>query len=175
MFGKKSGWLTTAQLLNTAFLNGTNGVEFDGGGGSAVATGDINGDGTTDLLIGGTGVAGNYVIFGKNPLLPKTTVSTTNGSKSATVASAAGLIIGQTVSSANIPAGTTITAISGTTITLSANATATASGTVLAVTDVILNSSFLNGIYGSEFDALTNPGVGPVRHCNGRRQWRRHC
>lgn len=57
-----------------------------------------------------------------------TTISTTNTSPTATVASATGLLIGQYVVSTNVPAGTTILAISGTTLTLSANATATASG-----------------------------------------------
>lgn len=64
-----------------------------------------------------------------NRIQVSTTVNTTNSSTSAVVASASGLIVGQTVVSANIPSGTTITAISGLTITLSATATATASGT----------------------------------------------
>jgi microcystin-dependent protein len=58
-----------------------------------------------------------------------TTLDTTNASSSAVVASAANLAIGMTVVSANIPAATTIIAITGTTLTLSANATATANGT----------------------------------------------
>jgi hypothetical protein len=64
-----------------------------------------------------------------------TTISTTNLSTSATVASATGLGIGMYVVSANIPAGTTITDISGTTLTLSANANATASGTAARFSD----------------------------------------
>jgi hypothetical protein len=64
-----------------------------------------------------------------NRIQVSTTVSTTDTSTSAIVASATGLIVGQFVVSANIPAGTTITAISGLTITLSLAATATASGT----------------------------------------------
>lgn len=64
-----------------------------------------------------------------NRIQVSTTISTTNLNTSATVASATGLSIGMKIVSANIPAGTTITAISGTTITLSGNASATASGT----------------------------------------------
>lgn len=64
-----------------------------------------------------------------NRIQLSTTISTTNLNTSATVASADGLCIGMKVVSANVPAGTTITAISGTTLTLSAQASATASGT----------------------------------------------
>ncbi len=63
-----------------------------------------------------------------NRIQRSTTISTTNGSPTATVASAAGLVIGMTVVSANVQAGTVINDISGTTLTLSANATATAGG-----------------------------------------------
>lgn len=58
-----------------------------------------------------------------------TTISTTSASPTATVASATGLAVGMYVVSTNVPAGTTITAISGLTLTLSGNASGTASGT----------------------------------------------
>lgn len=64
-----------------------------------------------------------------NRIQRSTTISTTSGSPTATVASATGLVIGMYVVSTNVPAGTTITAISGTTLTLSGNASATAGGT----------------------------------------------
>lgn len=64
-----------------------------------------------------------------NRLQKSTTISTTSGSASATVASATGLYVGQYIFSTNVPAGTTISAISGTTVTMSQNATATAAGT----------------------------------------------
>jgi hypothetical protein len=54
-----------------------------------------------------------------------TTISTTSGSPTATVASATGLFIGMFVSHPKVPSGTKITAISGTTLTLSNNASAT--------------------------------------------------
>lgn len=64
-----------------------------------------------------------------NRIQTSTTITTTNGSNSATVGSASNLARGMFIVSANVPAGTTITAISGTTITMSANASAPASGT----------------------------------------------
>lgn len=59
-----------------------------------------------------------------------TTITTTAGSAAASVASNSGLAVGQTITSANIPAGTTITAISGTNLTLSTGTGVTAGGTV---------------------------------------------
>jgi autotransporter-associated beta strand protein len=56
-----------------------------------------------------------------------TMLTTTSGSDTATVASVAGLSVGQTIAAnGNLPAGTTITAINGLTLTLSSNATGTA-------------------------------------------------
>lgn len=63
-----------------------------------------------------------------NRLQIAATISTTNNDNEITVNSVAGLGIGMYVIANGIPAGTTITDISGTTVTLSANATATASG-----------------------------------------------
>jgi microcystin-dependent protein len=54
------------------------------------------------------------------------TITTTSGVPTAAVSSAAGLVIGMKIVSANVPSGTTITAISGTTITMSANASVSA-------------------------------------------------
>ena len=179
--------------LTATFLNGTStgGIELDGvavdealtatptwsygNAHQALASGDVNGDGIADILIGaigGTGGAGSgpgvvYGVFGtKSSMLPVTTVSTTSGSAAATVASYTGLMVGQTVYSANIPVGTTISACGGTAyaaactqtgITLSANATATAAGTALNVTSTPLGSTFLNGSSGV---ALATAGGG---------------
>ena len=54
-----------------------------------------------------------------------TTISTTSGSPTATVASATGLFIGMYVNHPKVPFGTKINAIVSTTLTLSANATGT--------------------------------------------------
>jgi hypothetical protein len=73
VFGKSGAWSGTATLLNSAFLNGTNGAEFDGGttnyqAGRSVAIGDINGDGKGDLVIGELMSASGgsaFVVWGK--------------------------------------------------------------------------------------------------------------
>lgn len=82
VFGRKSGWSGTTTTLDSSFINGVNGVEFDGIGsdaadgydaGYSVAAGDVNGDGISDLIIGapdadpdGNRWAGSvYVVFGK--------------------------------------------------------------------------------------------------------------
>lgn len=57
------------------------------------------------------------------------TLTTTNGNASATVGSATGLALGMQISSANVTAGTTITAISGVTVTMSAGATGSGTNT----------------------------------------------
>lgn len=64
-----------------------------------------------------------------NIIQKQPTISTTSGNPSATISSATGIVKGMTIISANVPAGTTITAIVGTTITMSGNASGTASGT----------------------------------------------
>ena len=164
VFGRRGSWPVTATTMNSTFLNGANGIEFDDTGvygiGPSVAAGDINGDGYADIIIGAAqtnSAAGSaYVVFGGNPILPNTTV-TTNSTTSATVGSYTGLIVGQGLySSGYITAGTTITACGATTsgaactqtgITLSASATA--SGTVpLAVISTPLSAAFLNGVNG---------------------------
>jgi microcystin-dependent protein len=100
---------------------------------AAIATSYGAGDGSTTFnvpdLRGRVGV-GKDDMGGSpaNRAQVSTTINTTNGASTASVASAAGLAIGMTVVSANIPAATTIAAINGTTLTLSANATGTASG-----------------------------------------------
>lgn len=67
-----------------------------------------------------------------NRLQVATTITTTNSSATATVASATGLSLGMYAIASTIPAGTTISAISGTTVTLSTGAGVTA-GTGTAV------------------------------------------
>jgi len=77
IFGKTSGWSATATTVTSAFLNGTNGFELDGTvgvqhvsgyQGTGIAVGDVNGDGITDLILGGPGGSGAndaYVVFGQ--------------------------------------------------------------------------------------------------------------
>jgi hypothetical protein len=74
VFGKASGWPGSAQALNAAFLNGTNGVEYDGpaandSAGASVASGDYNGDGISDIAIAapnsGNNPGADYILFGQ--------------------------------------------------------------------------------------------------------------
>lgn len=73
----------------------------------------------------------NGTIAGWAALAAETTGTTTEGSPTVTVASATGIVDGQTLYGTGIPLNTTIT-ISGTTVTMSNNATAAGSGVNLA-------------------------------------------
>lgn len=167
VFGHPGPWPATTSF--STLLDGTHAIRLDGAAsndyaGMSVAAGDVNGDRVADILIGANQSPYNYgaqngkayLIFGGANILPKTTVNTSGGSNSVTVASAGGMVVGQTVYSTNIPFGTTITAISGTTLTLSQNATATASGTALAISTTPLN--FVNGTNGAEIDGGASTG-----------------
>lgn len=77
------------------------------------------------------------------------TITTTNGSATATVGSATGLSIGMYVESANVPDGVTITAISGTTLTLSTGSGVTA-GTNTAARFSLLHDAQTLGMAGGE-------------------------
>lgn len=72
-------------------------------------------------------VGGVEAVADPNPVT--TNLTTTNGSASATVASATGITVGMIVTNADVPAGTSVLAIVGTTVTLSANATGGATAT----------------------------------------------
>jgi hypothetical protein len=86
VFGKSSGF---AASLDLSTLNGTNGFRIDGStagessGRSVSSAGDVNGDGFSDLLIGGynTGAGQGYVIFGKSSAFASSmTLSSLTGS-----------------------------------------------------------------------------------------------
>ena len=67
--------------------------------------------------------------------------------------STSGLIIGQFISASTLPLNTFIAGINDTAITLSSGAGVTAGNNKLMyVTSTPLNSTYLNGVYGSEFD-----------------------
>jgi hypothetical protein len=89
-----------------------------------------------------------------NKLQIATTITTTNASTSATVASAAGLTVGMYVISANVPDGATITAINGTTITLSAAASAPGTGTAVRFS-ILKNAEALGATGGTISGVLT--------------------
>jgi microcystin-dependent protein len=84
-----------------------------------------------------------------NNMQVATGVTTTNGSASATVDSAAGLAIGMTVVSANIPAGYTVVGISGTTVTLNSGTNVGAGTSVAARFGFIADAQGLGAKGGS--------------------------
>ncbi len=87
----------------------------------------------------------NGMVVGQS-IFGATTVSMTTsiGSKTATVSSAAGLVIGEPVTGPNLIAGTIISGISGTTLTLST--AATASGAMTAVFDPIAANTTISAL-----------------------------
>lgn len=88
-----------------------------------------------------------------NRMQRSTTISTTNGSPTATPASMTGLAVGMTIVSTNVPAGTTITAVGSTTITMSGNASATASGTA-ARFSMLVDAQVLGKVGGTDVHTL---------------------
>lgn len=101
-----------------------------------------NGDGLTTFTLPdkrGFISAGRDNMVGVSPrniLQVTTTMTTTGGSPTATVASATGVAAGMTVVNPNVTPGTTISSISGTTVTLSANATNNGIGVVTRISMV---------------------------------------
>lgn len=89
-----------------------------------------------------------------NRIQRTSTLTTVSGSASATVGSATGLSIGMIIKNVNVPAGTTITVISGTTLTMSANATA--NGTTVAATFSLIgnDATALGSVGGTDIQAL---------------------
>lgn len=135
---------------------------------AAIATAYGSGDGSTTFNLPdlrGRVAVGKDDIGGvaANRVQVSSTINTTNGSSSAAVASAANLAIGMFVVSANVPAGTTITAITGTTLTLSANATATASGTT-ARFSILTDAQVLGASGGSQVHTLVIPQMPAHTH-----------
>jgi len=120
--------------------------------GSAVAAGDINGDGYADLIIGAPNAlyspvyhgaanmgiidyeGSTYVLFGKNAgtrFLANIPGTTSNTSNILTITgSYSDLIVGETLSGAGIPFGTTITSCTNGTNTVNTIGVACPSGTV---------------------------------------------
>lgn len=77
----------------------------------------------------------------------QTTATGTAGTNSITVASATGLIVGQTAEGLGVAAGAAITAITGTTVTLSANLTQTIATATIIFTQVLANNTI--GFFGA--------------------------
>lgn len=91
------------------------------------------------------------------------TLTTTNGSPTATIGSATGISIGMTIVSANVPAGTTITNLSGTTVTMSANATGAGTNTA-ARFSMLADAQVLGKIGGSDVHTLVFQQIAAHQH-----------
>ncbi|BAQ16093.1 hypothetical protein [Methyloceanibacter caenitepidi] len=105
-----------------------------------------------------------------NRLQKSTTINTTSSLTTATVASATDLCVGMFVLSANVPAGTLISAISGTTLTLSQAATATASGTA-ARFSIINDPQVAGSVGGAQTIALILAMLAAHSHGDGSLSW----
>jgi hypothetical protein len=184
VFGSTTGWPHTPITLNSAFLNGSNGVEFDGVVnqtyiGMALAAGDINGDGVADIIMGSyvAGPNGNqqagsvYVVFGKKSGWPGTPTSLNNYCLNGTNGvefdgAASGDAAGFSVAAGDINGdGIADLLIGAPDVVLNGNQQV---GSVYAVFGnkcggtwptpcaavQALNSSFLNGTNGIEFDGV---------------------
>lgn len=113
-----------------------------------------NGDGSTTFNIPdyrGVGLAGRDNMGGSpaNVLQVSTTMNTTNGSPTATVASAANIAAGMSVLNPNVPSGIFVSSIAGTTVTLSGNASATQSNVATRFSS--LNDAQGLGVAGGSF------------------------
>lgn len=82
------------------------------------------------------------------------TITTTNSSATATIGSATGITVGMYVESANVPDGTTITAISGTTLTLSSGSGVTAGTNTAARFSMLHDANVLGMAGGSDVHQL---------------------
>lgn len=98
-----------------------------------------------------------------NRIQKSSTITTSNGSPTATVASATDLTVGMYIESANVPDGTTITAISGTTLTMSANATAGGAGTA-ARFSLLGDAQEMGDAGGAQTHAITVPQLATHTH-----------
>jgi len=135
LFGRKGTWPGDGSggtgVYNLApggvLINGTQGIELDGNEANTVAvsvvtTGDVNGDGVSDLIIGLSSDDGDqitdytYVVFGKStpttrPFLSglsNTTITNNANSSTITPLSYNGLMVGQTLAAHGLQPGTVI-------------------------------------------------------------------
>lgn len=91
----------------------------------------------------------NFIVARPLVKAAATTVTTTASSTSATLVSGTGVVVGQRITSANVPYGTTVAAIAGTALTLSAAATASAAGTAITFATVI-DSTYVSPVLAAD-------------------------
>jgi hypothetical protein len=144
-----SCFVTTCTLNNNASSSGNaNATVFlygDGDGSTTVTVPDCRGREVVYRDNIGGNAAGVSQVY--------TTINTTSGSTSATVASASGVAAGMYVISPFVPPGTFVIAVVGTTVVLSANATATFSGSGVRFS-ASLDAQMMGSIGGAESRGL---------------------
>lgn len=149
-----AGWLLcagqTVSRADYAALFAVIGTDYgEGDGSTTFALPDLRGRVPAgDDAMGGTAA---------NRLQTVTTITTTNGSTTATVANGANLSVGMFITSDNVPAGTTLTARTGTTITMSD--AATSPGSASAVFSAISGGPVLGSAGGAQIRTLTTAQV----------------
>ena len=99
-----------------------------------------------------------------NRIQRTSTITTTNASATATVGSATGLSVGMYVESANVPDGTTITAISGTTVTLSTGTGVTAGTNTAARFSLLHDANTLGQVGGADVHTLITDQLASHSH-----------
>jgi len=132
-----------------------------------------SGDGSTTFNLPdlrGRVPVGNDAMGGSaaNRIQRTSTITTTNGSATATVGSATGLSIGMKVISANVPAGITITAISGTTLTLSTGTGVTAGTNTAARFSLIDDPQTLGKTGGTDVHQLVTAQMPAHNHSTNK-------
>lgn len=109
----------TGNITASGVLSTTGGLNYAGSGVMTLS-------GSASTYTGVTRVSsGTLSVSALTNELTATTYTTGSGNSVITVPNTAGLVIGQTVAASGIPAGTTISSISGSSVTLSAAATST--------------------------------------------------
>ena len=157
------GFQITDSTAGEGFGGGSNGWGL-----SNVVVADINNDGYKDIIIpantatvnGVVNAGKTYVVYSSATGLPEPTVTTVSGSNSATVNSASGLVVGQTITSSTIPVSSaiTISSISGTTLTLSGHTGVTTGSSTLYIVKTP-TAGFIDGTHGFELDGVVGSGV----------------
>lgn len=102
-----------------------------------------------------------------NRLQVTTTITTTAGSATATVGSAAGLSLGMAVLASTVPAGVTITAISGATVTLSSGTSVTAGTATAARFTLVTDPQALGSAGGGQTHQLVTAQMPAHTHTAG--------
>jgi len=131
-----------SKLLALTSATGISSSQVVSGAGITAGTTATSQPGPASLALSQAATATGFATLSYSAI---TTGNTTNASQTVTVASAALLAVGQSVSGTGITGGTVITALAGTTVTLSIAATATGTGVALTFSTTTASSWTTNG------------------------------